>query len=113
MFRHKKVQSVLQEAEEKSWKRLLYLKNLEQQGCVFQDVEPPKYKSILRKVPKFLEPKHSVQFIPDKKKERERERENGKEKGGEKKEGRERRRKTTKKINECCNCRSFLQPLLS
>ena len=31
-------------------------------GCIFQDVEPPKSKSILRTSPKSLGPKRSVQF---------------------------------------------------
>ena len=38
------------------------LKNSKQLGCVFQDVEPPKSNSILRKGTKFLGPKRSMRF---------------------------------------------------
>ena len=38
------------------------LKNAKQLGCVSLDIEPPKFKSILRKGPKFLCPKRCVQY---------------------------------------------------
>ena len=38
------------------------LMNSEQLGCVFQDVEPSKSNSILRKSMKTLRPKHTVKF---------------------------------------------------
>ena len=36
--------------------------NSKQMGCVFQDLDSPKSKSFLRKVPKSLGPKRSVHF---------------------------------------------------
>ena len=41
---------------------VVLLKNSKLLGCVFQDVEPPKSKSILRKSTQFLGIKRSVQF---------------------------------------------------
>ena len=37
-------------------------KNSKQSGCVFQDIEPRKSNSILRKGTIFLGPKHNLQF---------------------------------------------------
>ena len=39
------------------------LKNTRQLGCVFQDVEPPKSSSILRKSSNILKPIRCVQFV--------------------------------------------------
>ena len=41
---------------------VVLLKNSKQLGCVFQDIEPPKSKSILRKGTTFLGPKCSGKF---------------------------------------------------
>ena len=38
------------------------LKSTRQLGCVFQDMEPPKSSSILRKSPNILKPIRSVKF---------------------------------------------------
>ena len=52
-----------QQVEGKSAASLL--KNSRQLGCVFQDIEPRKFSSILRKGTKVLRPSRSVQFSKD------------------------------------------------
>ena len=41
---------------------VIFLKNTRQMGCFFQDMEPPKSSSILRKSSKILKPIRSFQF---------------------------------------------------
>ena len=41
------------------------VRNVKQLGCVFQDVEPPKVRLILRKGTNSLRPTRRVQFAPD------------------------------------------------
>ena len=65
VLRHTEVDSQHSEKPKKSGGKgsvASSLKNSKESGCVLQDVEPPKSKSILRKSPKFLGSKRSVQF---------------------------------------------------
>ena len=65
VLRHTEVDSQHSEKPKKSGGKgsvASSLKNSKESGCVLQDVEPPKSKSILRESPKFLGSKRSVQF---------------------------------------------------
>ena len=64
IFRHKEVDSQPTKKPKKSGGKgsVALLKNSRQSGCVFQDSEPPKSKSILRKSTKSLGSKRSVHF---------------------------------------------------
>ena len=65
-FLHKETDRQTQKAK---WGRenrtvALFFWNVKHLGCVFQDAEPPKVRSILRKSTNSLRPKRRVQFAP-------------------------------------------------
>ena len=64
VFMHKEVDSQPRKKPKKNCGNgsVALLKNSKLLGCVFQDVEPPQSKSILRKDTQLLRPKRSVQF---------------------------------------------------
>ena len=61
VFRHTEVDSQPSKKPKTSFGNVALLKISKQLGCGFQDLEPPKSKSISRKSTRFLGPKRSVE----------------------------------------------------